>query len=81
MWLNKESNIDVQNHGVLLKECSIGEITKIVNEVSNKPIDWIREKSLLARKAAITDYSEETFLNNLKNHIKFIIGKTLWKKS
>ena len=73
--VSKESNIDVQNHGVLLKECSIEEITKVINDVSNKPIDWIREKSLLARNAAITEYSEETFLNDLKNHIEYITGK------
>jgi hypothetical protein len=57
--------------------CSIEEITKIVNEVSNKQIDWIREKSLLARNAAITEYSEETFLRNMKKHIKFICEKSL----
>ncbi len=73
--VSKESNLDVDNYGILLKECSIKDITKVINDVSNKPIDWIREKSLLARKAAITDYSEETFLNNLKNHIKHIIEK------
>ena len=73
--VSKESNLDVHNYGVLLKECSIEDITKVINDVSNKSIDWIREKSLLVRKVAITDYSEETFLNNLKKHIKHIIEK------
>ncbi len=74
--VSKESNLDVHNYGILLETCSIENITRVINNVSNKPIDWIKEKSLLARKAAITNYSEETFLNNLKNHIKYIIEKT-----
>ena len=74
--VSKESNIDVQNYGFILDKCSIEEIIKTINEVSDKSIEWLNEKTLLSSQAAITYYSEDVFLNNLKEHIRYIVEKT-----
>lgn len=71
--VSRETRIDVTDFGVFLNECTVEEIVKIVDEVSNKPLNWIKEKSVLTRKVAVTDYSEEAFIKNMKNNILKII--------
>ena len=71
--ISEETRIDVHNMGILLKESTIEEIEKAVEKVSNKPLDWIKEKSDVARKIAVTDYSEKAFVENMKMNIETII--------
>jgi glycosyltransferase involved in cell wall biosynthesis len=71
--VSRETRIDVTGFGLFLNECTVEEINKVVEEVSNKPLNWIKEKSLLTRKAAVTDFSEENFIKNMKYNIAKII--------
>lgn len=73
--ISRETRIDVSDMGIFLEECTVDEITKVVIEVSNKPVSWIKEKSHLARKTALCDYSEEMFIKNMKKNIEKIILK------
>ena len=71
--VSRESNIDVTDFGIFLNECTTEEIINVVEEVSNKPLYWIKEKSLLTKNAIPDNYSEESFLRNLKENIQTII--------
>lgn len=71
--LSKEAKTDVKNFGVILKENTIEEITNVVNEISQKPIEWFKEKSELVLKEIAENYTPERFLENMKNAIQTII--------
>lgn len=71
--VSRETRIDVSDFGVFLNDCTVEEIVKIINDVSNKPLSWLKEKSKLTRMAAITEYSEEKFLKNMKASILRIV--------
>lgn len=74
--VSRETRIDVTDYGIFLNECTVEEISEIVDDLSNKPISWIKEKSELTRKAALIDFSEKKFLENMKNNIVKIIEKS-----
>ncbi|MDO9464750.1 MAG: glycosyltransferase [bacterium] len=73
--VSRDTNMDVNDFGIMLNTCCIKEIVETVQDLSQRSPKWCKETSQRTHKIAITDYSEETFLSNLRNHIKHIIEK------
>lgn len=74
--VSRETRIDVSDFGIFLEECKVDEIIQVIENASNKPPRWIKEKSFLTRKAAITEYSEEAFIKNMKHNIIKIVEES-----
>ncbi|MDK2831285.1 MAG: hypothetical protein PWQ75_1037 [Methanolobus sp.] len=70
--VSRETRIDVSRFGVFLNECTIQEIKDKIEYVSALPASELREKSLLTRKVALNEYSEEAFIRNMKACIQKI---------
>ncbi len=71
--VSRESNIDTGDFGITLDTCSVEEIYRVVQEVSKKPVEWCREKSIRTRYIAQKYYTEERFLANFKGAVEYII--------
>jgi len=71
--VSRETRIDVTDFGIFLNECTVEEIINVVEDVSKKPLHWIKNKSLLTRKATLIDYSEDAFFSNMKDNIITIL--------
>lgn len=72
--VSQESTIDTNGFGITLRTCNIVEIINVVKDVSQRSPDWCEEMSKKTRHAAITEYSEDAFLRNMKNAIQVICG-------
>ncbi len=73
--VSHESNIDTDGYGITLKNCSLEELTEIIKDLSQRAPEWCEEMSYRTRNISAKEYSEATFLENMKNAIKFIIDK------
>ena len=73
--LSREANIDTNDYGITLNTCSIEEIIKVAQNLLQQPPEWVKEMSSRTRKAAITDFSENAFLRNMKGAIQVIIKR------
>jgi len=71
--LSKEANIDTKDFGITLTENTIAEIRSIVLEISQKPVDWYKNKSSLTIKEIEDYYSPNQFQGNMKSAIIKII--------
>lgn len=71
--VSRETRIDVKDFGFFLEECTVGEIENMIKWISEQSAYWVKERSLLTRKAALDDYSEQMFLSNIKECIQKII--------
>lgn len=71
--LSRESNIDTDDYGVTLKDCSVEEILRTVNDLAGRPPEWCAEMS---RKAgmAVARFSEAAFVRNMKEILWAISG-------
>ena len=74
--ISYESNIKVNKFGIQLKENTIEEIKNVIEELSQKPSNWLEEKSRKTKEAAFNNFSEKVFLKNMKDIIGKIIRKT-----
>ena len=73
--ISREACIDVKNFGVIFKENTSEEISNVVKELSQKSTEWCREKSRLVLKEVAENYTEEKFIQGMKNTIQTIIQK------
>jgi hypothetical protein len=71
--VSRESNIDTGDFGITLDTCSVEEIHRVVQEVSRKPVEWYRERSIRTRYTAQKYYTEERFLANFRDAVEYII--------
>jgi len=70
--VSKEANIDTKDFGITLRENSVDEILSVVKDVSQKPIEWYRNKSSLTIEEVQNYYSPDKFLENMKDAIRTI---------
>jgi len=68
-----ESTVETGNYGVAFNTCSIEEIKEVVQDLSHRPPEWCKEVSMRTMQAALTQFSEENFLRNMKNAIQDIV--------
>ena len=68
--LSRETTIDTDDYGIMLDTCSIDEIGKVVQDLSQRPPEWCEEMSRRTRRAALTEFSESAFLANMKKAIE-----------
>jgi glycosyltransferase involved in cell wall biosynthesis len=73
--VSREANIDTDDFGITLDNCSVETILRVVEEVSAKSPEWCRERSLRTRNTARQNYTTEKFLQNMKDAIEYIIGQ------
>ncbi len=73
--ITQGTTIDVDGFGVMLEEDSVEEVARVVREVMNRPARWHYEHSIKARQAAVRDFSEEAFCQNLRLGIEQIIRR------
>lgn len=71
--ISKMCGVDIGDCGITLENCSIEEITDAVRYLSNCSVDWIIDKAQMARKIATTDYTEDIFLENMREAIGKVI--------
>lgn len=72
--VSRETNIDTKDFGITLNNCAVEEIIKVVQDLSQRPADWVKEMSLRTRRAAVTEFSEGAFLQNYKDAIQHVIA-------
>lgn len=72
--VSRETRIDVSGFGIFLNECTIQEVKNTIEYLSIMPTNELREKSLLTRKAALSEYSEKAFVENMKACIQKIVS-------
>jgi glycosyltransferase involved in cell wall biosynthesis len=70
--LSREATIDTADYGMTLDRYSIDEIVKVVQKLSKIPPEYCEEMSRKTRHAALTEYSEHSFLKNMKQAIQTI---------
>ncbi|RJR27571.1 glycosyltransferase family 1 protein [candidate division WWE3 bacterium] len=75
--VSNATSIDTNDYGITLNTCSIDEIVKVVQDVSQRPPKWHEEMSYRTRKAAVTEFSEAAFLRNMKDAIQKVIAQKL----
>lgn len=73
--LSREAAIDIGDYGVMLNDCSIKEVAKIVGDLSQRSAEWCQEMSRRTRKAALSGFSEENFLKNMKKAIRSAVER------
>jgi glycosyltransferase involved in cell wall biosynthesis len=73
--VSRESGVDTGNFGILLKDCSIEEIARTLEELTQKPAEWCAEKSRATRAVAERDFSEAVFLKNFRGAVESILGE------
>ena len=71
--VSRACGLDVADYGFYIEPCTITEIKRLVKQTSHLSGDDYREMSLAARKAAINEFSESAFSNNLQEAIDLII--------
>lgn len=57
-----------------LNACSIDEIVKVVQDLSQHSPQWCEEMSRRTRQVAVTEFSEAAFLRNMKAAIEHVIA-------
>jgi len=72
--VSRESNIDTDDYGITLSECSIEEISRVVSDLTKCPPERCEEMSLKTRKTSVNDFSADAFSKNLENAIKCILS-------
>ena len=73
--ISKACGIDTKDFGILLANCEISFIERVVNEVVEKPVSWLQEKSSLTREAALKDYSPEAFRARWREILNVVLNK------
>ena len=71
-----ESGVDVEDCGVLLKDCSIRTIQEAVQEVSHSPAGRLQHMARKAWEYARANHTREHFAEAYKNIVLTIMGKT-----
>jgi glycosyltransferase involved in cell wall biosynthesis len=71
--VSREATVETGDYGMTLKDCSIGEITRTVEELSRKPAEWCAQKARATRAAAERDFSEAEFLRGFKVAVETIL--------
>jgi hypothetical protein len=74
--LSREANIDTGEFGITINPCTIEEIHRTVNWVSQQPEEWHRTMSERVLDTVSRDYNEQQFLESMKDAITIIIEKT-----
>lgn len=72
--LTAQTNIDIENFGMLLPENSIADIQKTILAAAEMDIDECRKRSRLAASVVRENYTPEKFNSNLKNAIERIMA-------
>lgn len=70
--VSRHTGIDVSDFGIVLEPCTIQGIRDIIHSLRQRPPEWCAEMSARARAAALRDFSEATFLKNLRMAIERI---------
>ncbi len=73
--VSRESGIDTSDYGITLNTSSVEEIIEIVQNLLQRPPEWVKEMSSRTRKAAVTDFSENAFLRKMKSAIQAVIKR------
>lgn len=75
--ISYESGVDVDDFGVILKDCSINEIKHTIQNVSNLPTEELKRMSRKAWEFARSNHSRERFAEEYKKVILHIMN--IWK--
>ncbi len=73
--VSRNSHMDVDGFGEYLDPCSIENISRVVDQISNHDVQWYKQKSLKSREEAMKRFSQKLFRNRLKQHISNIIDQ------
>jgi glycosyltransferase involved in cell wall biosynthesis len=68
--VSRESTIDTDDYGITLRRCSVDEIARVVRELTEYSPERCERMSRLARKAAVTKYSEEAFMRGFEEALR-----------
>jgi glycosyltransferase involved in cell wall biosynthesis len=71
--VTREAGIDTEDFGLTFSDDSLDEIERVVRDVSQRPEEWHRERSIKTRKAAEEKYSEDAFLTRWRRILAEII--------
>lgn len=72
--ISYESGVDVNDFGVILRDCSIGEIKKAIKEIANLPHEELEKRAHKAWEFARANYTRERFSEAFKNALLRIIN-------
>lgn len=71
--VSRECHIDTKDYGITLPASTIEEIADTVEEMRQQPLKQLKQMSNLTYQAAITDFSEVAFLQNMHTILKPLI--------
>lgn len=64
--VSEEDHIDTLDYGVTLKNTSVEEIVKVVQQLTQESAERCQQMSQRTREAALRDFSEKAFLENME---------------
>ncbi len=73
--VSQACGLDIGDYGVMLNPCTVEDIAEIVQGLSQRSPEWCEERSRRTRKAAVTEFSETAFLQNMNDAIQAIIKR------
>jgi hypothetical protein len=73
--VSRACGLDVEDYGILLEPCTIGEIADVVARLSSYPATWHQERSRRVQKIVQEDFSEQAFSKNLQSAVQKVIRK------
>ena len=71
--ISYESGVDIDDFGVILKDCSIDTIKESVKMISKRPVENLKKMSCDAWNYARTHHTRERFAENYRKAIETII--------
>jgi len=74
--VSRAANVDVGDFGIMLQSDSIDEIVRVVRQVMAQSPQWHRERSMRTKQAALRDFSEEAFCENMRAAIECAVRQT-----
>ncbi len=73
--VSQACGLDIGDYGVMLNPCTIKRIGEVVQGLAQRSPGWCQERSRRTRKAAVTEFSETAFLQNMNDAIQAIIKR------
>lgn len=74
--VSRQANIDTDDFGITLESVSVQDILRVVEEASDMPAHVCKDRSMRTRRSAQEYYTEERFLQSMKNAIDRIREQT-----
>jgi glycosyltransferase involved in cell wall biosynthesis len=73
--ITPETGLDLEDYGVLLGDDSLDAIERVVLEAAERPAAELRERSLAARDAVATRYTEDAFVRRFREIVTAVVAQ------